>query len=110
MHNRRNIVIHRAAHVFWIYFIDVWLCVFTGFVPRPTRLDFDQTSDGQSSGVEDLLPPVSEKRQAPPPPERPKQHDINLNKSKVQVGLLELIHPCTVGRGRRECIPPKTDC
>jgi len=41
-----------------------------GFVPRPTRLDFDQSSDGQSSVLEEL--PVSEKRplSVPTPPER----------------------------------------
>lgn len=42
-----------------------------GFVPRPTRLDFDQSSDGQSSVVEEL-PALQEKRplSVPTPPER----------------------------------------
>merc|ERR1719391_1775275 len=48
-----------------------------GFVPRPTRLDFEENSDGQSSGVEDFLPalPEERKRQAPPPPARSKSQE-----------------------------------
>ena len=40
-------------------------------MPRPTRLDFDQSSDGQSSVVEEL-PALQEKRplSVPTPPER----------------------------------------
>jgi len=68
----------------------------TGFVPRPTRLDFDQSSEGQSSGEEVLVPPPSsekryapshgqEKRPAPPPPHTNKTIDINqINKNKVK--------------------------
>jgi len=57
-----------------------------GFVPRPTRLDFD--SDGQSSVLEDL--PVSEKRplSVPTPPDRgdrrySKNHDIHHQQEHV---------------------------
>jgi len=65
----------------------------TGFVPRPTRLDFEESSDGQSSGVEDLLPALPTehtKRPAPPPPDqkhKPNHHQHQSeynNKHKVQ--------------------------
>ena len=66
---------------------------FLGFVPRPTRLDFDESSDGQSSGVEDLLPVLPEhtKRPAPPPPHqkhKPNHSEYN-NKHKVQVSAFK---------------------
>ena len=73
--------------------------VFAGFVPRPTRLDFD--SDGQSSVLEDL--PVSEKRplSVPTPPDRgdrrySKNHDIHHQQehvSKVPVRLIAQAYP-----------------
>ncbi len=44
------------------------MCV--GFVPRPTRLDFEGGSDGQNSESGAEVQPRSEKRQAPPPPDK----------------------------------------
>ena len=85
----KQVLIH-LNYIFILFFI-------LGFVPRPTRLDFDQSSEGQSSGEEVLVPPPSsekryapshgqEKRPAPPPPHTNKTIDINqINKNKVKV-------------------------
>jgi len=70
-----------------------------GFVPRPTRLDFDQSSDGQSSVLEDL--PISEKRplSVPTPPERSdRRHSKNNDLHQEIVSKVPEFEPWNLGQ------------
>jgi len=70
-----------------------------GFVPRPTRLDFDQSSDGQSSVLEEL--PVSEKRplSVPTPPERAeRRYSKNNEHHQENVSKVPEFEPWNLGQ------------
>merc|ERR1719228_3067217 len=69
---------------------------FAGLVPRPTRLDFDQTSDGHPSVVEEL----SDKRASyvPTPPERGDRRYRNNNHQDQHVTKVPEFEPWNLGQ------------
>jgi len=69
---------------------------FAGFVPRPTRLDFDQSSDGHPSVLEDL----HDKRASyvPTPPERGERRYKNNNHQDHHVTKVPEFEPWNLGQ------------
>merc|ERR1719471_991097 len=71
---------------------------FAGFVPRPTRLDFDQSSDGHPSVLETDLHHDKRPSYVPTPPERTTRYTKNNNHGDHHVAKVPEFEPWNLGQ------------